>query len=231
MALAAVGFIALVIFGIYLAVYSARYVPGTVSRIGAAAVSLGSIFHTSTSSIAVVPVTTGSTTIAFGTGTTTATTTTTVTKPVYTAPTAGQQTTGSYQIGGSGTATLTGLPDLAVTIDAIGYLTTDSAASFVQSATVPAGYRPAVQFTVKNIGTNVAGSWSFSASIPTTTNYVYDSVPQQSLNPGDSIDYTLGFDDANVGSNEPITIHANYNNTISESNTANDSITASVNVQ
>jgi hypothetical protein len=230
--LAVVGFLALVAFGIYLAVYSARFVPGAVTSLDSAAVSLGSIFTPAASStLAVVP-NTSTTTIAFGTGTSTvATSTATTTKPVYVAPKPGAETTATYPIGGSSTATYSGLPDLAVTVDAVGYLTTDTADSFVAASTVPAGYRPAVEFTVKNVGTNVAGEWSFSANIPTSVGNTYDSVAQQSLNPGDSVDYTLGFDQALVGTNEPITIDVNYNNAIAESSTANNSITASVNVQ
>jgi hypothetical protein len=42
--LAIVGFIALLVAGIALAIYSARFLPKTASRIGAAAVSLSSVF-------------------------------------------------------------------------------------------------------------------------------------------------------------------------------------------
>jgi hypothetical protein len=46
-ALAIVGFIALLIIGIGLAIYSARFVPNIASRFGGAAVSLSSIFKKS----------------------------------------------------------------------------------------------------------------------------------------------------------------------------------------
>lgn len=229
-ALAAVGFLALVAFGIYLAIYSARFVPGAVSGLDSAAVSLASIFSpAATSSLAVVGGSTSSTTISFGDGTSTATTTTT--KPVTVPTTPGQQTSGTYPIGGTSPASYFGLPDLAVTVTQVGYLTTATADSFVAASVVPHGYRPAVKFTVKNIGTNVAGAWAFSANIPTSLSNTYQSTTQQSLNPGDSIDYTLGFDQALTGTNEPITIRVNYNNAISESNTANNVITANVTVQ
>ena len=113
----------------------------------------------------------------------------------------------------------------------MGYLTTNSTSSFVAASTVTAGYRPAVQFTIKNIGTNVAGSWRFSANIPTSVGYVFDSLTQQPLNPGDSVAYTLGFDNATIGSNESITITANYDNAIAESNTTNNTASTIVNVQ
>jgi hypothetical protein len=234
--LAVVGFLALVAFGIYLAIYSARYVPNAVSKLDAAAVSLASVFSpAATSSLAVIPASSASTTIAFGDDSTTTVPvapTAAPVKPAAVIPQAGAQTSGTYQIsGGTGPTSYTGLPDLTVAVDAVGYLTTDAADSFVAASTVPAGYRPAVEFTIKNIGTNVAEPWRFSATIPTTVGYTYQSNEQQSLNPGDSIDYTLGFDDATVGTNETISITANFDHAVAESNTSNDSATASVTVQ
>lgn len=230
--LAGVGFIALLIATLWLAIYSTRFVPTVVNRIGSAAVYLGSVFTPGNNpSLSVIP--TASTTIPFGNSTTTATTTkpvatTTPTQPVT--PTPGPQTGGTYPIGGTGSVPLSGLPDFVVTINAIGYLATSSATSFVPSTTVPAGARPAVSFTIKNIGTNVTGTWRFSASIPTQTSYLYQSIPQQSLNPGDSIDYTLGFDQAIRGTNKTISVTANYDNAVAESNGNNNSAAASITI-
>jgi hypothetical protein len=242
--LAVAGFIALIVFGIWLAIYATRFVPSVVGGIGAAAVSLGSIFNPSPdSSLSVVPsgnTPTASTTISFGpnpTATTTATTSTPVaTTPAPTSPkpkvptTAGPQTTGTYPIGGSAPATLYGLPDLVVQIVAVGYLTTAASDSFTASTTVPNGNRPAVRFTIKNIGTNVTGAWRFSASIPTQSAYIYQSLPQQALGPGDSIDYVLGFDQANRGANQTISITANFDNAVAESVSNNNSAASSLTI-
>ena len=43
--LAVVGFIALIGSGMWLAIYSTRYVPSVVTRLGSAAVYLGSVFN------------------------------------------------------------------------------------------------------------------------------------------------------------------------------------------
>ena len=231
--LAVVGFIALIGASMWLAVYSTRFVPGVVNRIGGAAVYLGSVFTPAPEpSLSVVSTPVASTTISFGEAsstisTTASSTTSTVTKPVST--TAGSQTNITQQISGTGVAP-SGLPDLAVTISAIGYLATASADSFIESSTVPSGSRPAVKFTIKNIGTNWTGTWRFSASIPTWTAYVYQSAPQQTLSPGDSIDYTLGFDQANSGTNQMITITANFDHTTADSNPNNNSISAAINI-
>jgi CARDB len=233
-ALAIIGFAALVGAGMWLAVYSTRYVPGVVNRVGVAAVYLGSVFNRTPASLSVVP-TASSTFISFGSASSTISTSAAAhVTPVHpgTIPTtAGTMTDGAYQIGGaSATAALSGLPDFSVSIDAIGYLASSSADSFVQSSTVPSGSRPAVRFTIKNIGTNVSGSWRFSASIPTQTAYIYQSQPQQSLAPGDSIDYTLGFDQANKGAGQTISITANFDHAVAESNPDNDSAAAQITI-
>lgn len=239
--LAVVGFLALVAAGMWLAVYSTRFVPTVVNRIGSAAVYLGSVFTPAPEpTLSVISTPVASTTISFGTASSvstsspqaTATSTPVVATPLKkVATTAGTKTSGTYQIGGTTTAvTPYGLPDLAVTISAIGYFATASDDSFVTSQTVPAGSRPAVKFTIKNIGTNWTGTWRFNASIPTQTIYVYRSDPQQSLAPGDSIDYVLGFDRANIGSNQNISITANSDNMVADSNPNNNSISAAVTI-
>lgn len=237
--LAAVGFVALIGASMWLAVYSTRYVPGVVNRIGSAAVYLGSVFTPSPASLAVVPSPTASTTISFGDASSTVSTpvSSTTTKTVATTktviPTAGSQTSGTYQIGGTVAPTspvLYGLPDFVANIDAIGYLATSSADSFIASSTVPFGNRPAVRFTIRNTGTNVSGSWRFSASIPTQTAYIFQSQPQQPLAPGDSISYTLGFDQANKGAGQVVSITANFDKTVAESNPDNNSTSAKLTI-
>lgn len=227
--LAIVGFVALIGASMWLAVYSTRYVPGVVNRLGAAAVFLGSVFVPAPApALSVVPTPTASTTIPFGEAATTSSAKTPAKKIV---PTAGQKTDTTYQISGTTTpAVLSGLPDLTVTINAVGYLATTSADSFVASSTVPAGSRPAVNFTIRNIGSNVAGAWRFSASIPTQTSYIYQSQPQQPLNPGDSIEYTLGFDQAIAGADKEISITANFDHAITETSTNNNSASAKVTI-
>lgn len=231
--LAIVGFIALVGAGMWLAVYSTQFVPSVVGRMGAAAVYLGSVFTPAEPTLSVID--TASTTIPFGDATSTPVTnipedeTPSLTTPVK--PVAGAQTTSVTEISGSSVpAALSGLPDLSVKINQIGYLATTSASSFVASSTVPAGSRPAVSFTIKNVGTNVSGAWRFSASIPTQTAYVYQSPAQQTLAPGDSIDYTLGFDQAISGTGKIISITANFDSGITESSKANNTASTSITI-
>jgi|CXWL01.1.fsa_nt_gi hypothetical protein len=244
--LAVVGFISLVAGSMWLAVYSTRYVPSVIGRIGTAVVYLGSVFTPApVSSLSVVP--TASTTIDFAEASSTLSTsvptasstpieplTTPVVSPKQYRPVAGTETSKTYQITPATTTTpvalSNGLSDFVVNINAIGYLATTSAESFIASSTVPNGSRPAVRFTIKNVGGSTSGQWRFSASIPTQTAYIYQSQPQQSLNPGDSIDYTLGFDQANKGSGQMISITANFDHAVTESNSNNNSAASQITI-
>ena len=234
--LAVFGFIALITTGIWLAIYSARFVPATVGSLSAAAISLSQVFSPARApSLSVVPLasSTLSTTISFGESSSPITPTTTV--PATAKPSApqipGQKTGETFPMsGGIAPAVLSGLPDLTVHIDGVGYLASSSADSFVAAGTVPVPSRPAVKFTITNIGKNVAGPWRWSAMIPTQSSYLYQSQLQQPLNPGDSIEYTLGFDQANRGSGQLITVTANFDRAVSESDLNNNTATASVTI-
>lgn len=236
---AVVGFVALVALGIWLAVYSTRFVPTVINQLGSAAVYLGSVFVPgSKTSLDVVPAA-SSTTIYFGEATSpnetpdTASTTAVLPKPESkpaVTPTGGKQTSGTYALADPIGRAPYGLPNLTTRITAKGYLATTSTNSFIMSPTVMNGDRPAVNFTIKNEGTNVSGPWRFSASIPTQTAYVYESQNQQSLAPGDSIDYTLGFDQAIRGMNQPITIIANYDSTVNESSYRDNSASTTITI-
>lgn len=238
--LAIVGFIALIGASMWLAFYSTRYVPDVVGRLGSAAVYLGSAFASeSEPSLSVVPTPETPTVISFGEASSTISTgadaavaaSTQISQTRATVPSAGRRTSGTYQIGGTPTSnSVFGLPDLAVTIRAVGYLTSTSTNSFIATSTVTSGSRPAVTFTIKNIGTNVSGQWRFRASIPTQSSYIYESQLQQSLAPGDSIDYTLGFDQAIPGSGKIISVTANFDSAIAESSAANNTASASLTI-
>lgn len=236
--LAIIGFIAIVGGALWLAVSSTRFIPGIANGLGNAAVYLGSIFNPSPNpkpGISVVPTPSASTTLPFGTSTPVTSTTTTAsstahttTKPAHTGTVGGGTSTGVYQVGRPVTPTYYGTGDLQVTITSIGYLTTASTDAFVPSTSVPAGQRPAVKFTIKNVGTNWTGTWRFSATIPTRSAQNFESDVQQSLAPGESIDYTLGFDNAVRGDEETITITANSSKTANDIHTGNDTASATI---
>lgn len=60
--------------------------------------------------------------------------------------------------------------------------------------TVAAGTQIPLQFEVANVGTNVApANWNFTANLPYSGGYTYQSPNQQALYPGDKIVYTLSY--------------------------------------
>lgn len=230
--LAVVGFVALVVLSMWLAIYATRFVPPVVNGIGSAAVYLGSLFTRAPADTPSATISTpaASTTIQIGGGNPVATQPATKAKPIST--TAGAMSGGVYQIGTSTPqgAALHGLPDFITIIDAVGYLTSTSTDSFIASSTVPGGSRVAVRFTIKNVGTNTTGAWRWSASIPTESAYIYQSQLQQSLAPGDRIEYTLGFDQAIRGFERTISVSANFDRAVAESNPNNNSASTKITV-
>jgi hypothetical protein len=231
-ALAVAGFVALVALSMWLAVYATRFVPSMVNRVGSATAYLGSVFMRAPASSPVTTTATSTVPEAIQLDGENPATSPAPAKREPVATSAGAASRATYQIGTStsqGTA-LSGLPDLITTIDAVGYLTSTSTDSFVASSTVPSGSRVAVRFTIKNVGTNTAGVWRFSASIPTQTAYIYQSQLQQTLAPGDRIEYTLGFDQATPGADKTISITANFDRTVAESNPDNNSDAAKITI-
>lgn len=233
-ALAIFGFIALIIIGIGLAIYTARYAPKVGSKLNGAAVSLSSIFHRD-SNDASLEVVTATSTLPFDDASTATSTLTTDTAT----STAGTKTS----TGGTGTVikyrTVTttttvapyGDPDLTISITDVGYLRTkNDTDTFVASNSVSSGRDGAVKFTVKNVGTNVTGSWKFQAILPTSSsNTTFNSPTQDSLKPGESVDFVLAFQHSKSSNSRDITIKVDSGKNVDESdegnNTDSDSIT------
>jgi subtilase family serine protease len=94
---------------------------------------------------------------------------------------------------------------------------------FIPSSSVPKGAIFAVKFTVSNTGTNASGQWNFKAKLPTKQSYTFTSPSQQSLNPGDHIDFMLHLDpgEAKTGV-QTSTITVDPSNDVTESNERNN---------
>lgn len=141
----------------------------TPTLVGKVATPVGISIAASDGTGAIVATTTGGTTVTPApTATPTATTkpTTTTTKPASTYYPSGR------------TTNLYGYADLQTSIN---------------SAYVSGG-RAAIQFTVANVGTNVApANWFFIANLPISGGYTYQSPTQQALYPGDRIVFTMGY--------------------------------------
>ena len=77
-------------------------------------------------------------------------------------------------------AALYGYPDLQVRM--------------LGNPSITSGGQVSVQFVIENVGTNVVpANWFFTASLPYSPVYTYQSPVQQALYPGDKIVYTLGY--------------------------------------
>ncbi len=229
-ALATVGFIALLILGITLAIYSARYIPLAISK-------LTGPKHSDDTPVLVVSSTTPpnnsgmivsqTTTINPPTASSSPIIAAALTAPV-TVPTTPHKTVPPEST--SHASAPYGYSDLSVSIIATGYLTTESTESFVPANIIPPGARPAVKFSIANNGTNSTGPWNFIARIPSINNTFFNSPIEPSLNPGDHTVFTLGFNQAIPGPAQTITIQADSNNTIFESNEGNNSAAAAVTI-
>ncbi len=226
--LAAVGFVALVAAGIWLAVYSTRFVPAVVNRAGSAVVYLGSVLIPSPKSgLSIVPTPTASTTISFGE--------TDVTLSSTSSPQARATATTtairSHWIPSSPVAVTTndyyGLPDLAVAIEEVGYVSTDNADTIISAATIPANAQIAVKFRVTNIGTNVSGPWAMNISFGGTS--ANQTFSENQLVPSQPSEYIVRFSNISSGT-DAITITIDPNHQLTETSTANNVASTTITV-
>ena len=236
-ALAIVGFIVLLLIGMALAVFAARYIPTAVSNIGSAAVYLSSqVFPSDDEGDLVVvedpeTVPFGDDPVVVATSTPTTTPNTPTTGGTVTNPRPGTPTTVVVPVEVPASTNYYGLPDLVIESVVTGYLNNSDTDSFRSSDEVPDGKRGAVKFTVINRGTNVSGRFEFEVELPTTRGYTYNSRTQQSLRPGERIEYVLGFDQTREGQNRSIEISVDPDDDIDESNERNNTRSVSIDIE
>ena len=85
-----------------------------------------------------------------------------------------------------------GISDLSVKVVSTGVI---DATGFHPNTSVRLGQRAGVQFQVTNLGDKtVPAGWSFNATLPLPTPYLYNAPSQAELTPGSSVVYTLGFE-------------------------------------
>lgn len=105
--------------------------------------------------------------------------------------------------------------DLAVKILEIGFIDKNTN-TFISTTTLKAGDRIAVRFEIQNIGGRATGDWRFNAVLPTYPSYIFSSDGQQSLFPGDKIEFTIGFDHIEKADNNTVVINADPASSINE---------------
>lgn len=234
-ALAIVGFIVLIILGMALAIYAARFVPATLSRVGSAAVYLSSqVFPADegTDLVVVPPVET----VPFGEDGTVASTTPVATTTVATTgttptPVAGTPTTVLVPVAVPASANYTGLPDLVIENVRTGYLTGTNVNTFRASNEVPDGERGAVKFTIANRGTNVSDKFEFDFRINTSPSISETYKVSRELRPNERIEYTLWFDRVSARDDRTITIEIDSDEDVRESNENNNERTTRIDIE
>ncbi|MES2223606.1 MAG: CARDB domain-containing protein [Patescibacteria group bacterium] len=110
-------------------------------------------------------------------------------------------------------------PDLTVRIIDVGTMGNNN--QFYYSNSLNSNDKIAVKFEIQNIGGSNSGSFRFTADLPTSDNNTFESSNQSSLAPGETRQYTLGFDNPDTGTNT-ITIDVDSDNDIRENNENNN---------
>lgn len=231
-ALATVGFITLIIIGIALAIYGARYVPVAFDRIGAAAVSLFNpedeepVVEVVESTIPFEPIQDS-----------------TATSSIATSSPSAPVTAGPSKPSGSSAGSVRYVPvtvpppapygkaDLTVDITAVGYCRSNDPSSFRSASRVPDSENGGIRFTVKNAGTNTSGRWDFAYELPTSPKVERTVSSQRSLGPGDQIDYTICFTRPRPGDDRLMTIRVDSGRDVDESNENNNSDSARIDIE
>lgn len=91
----------------------------------------------------------------------------------------------------------------------------------IDSASTDYGGNSIVSFTIKNTGGTPSGTYYFTATLPTSLSYTYQSEPQASLSPGSHIVNTLRFTNTISGI---FTAIVDPSNTVRESNESNNAL-------
>ncbi len=215
--LAIVGFGALLIAGIFLAIYAARYIPETLSRLSSAVIlSSDPEDNNEAPAATTTPTTPTRPTTPATTTPTRPTTPTTPTTPVigYYPPVVTQTTPNLY-----------GQADLALVNVEAGYF---RGSSFVEDDQVPDGRDAALKFTVRNIGTNAASNWRIRVDVEGDDTAVGSG---GYLLPNGYQNFTLRITDPKPNRSMEVEIDVDYQNNVSESNERNNDDTVDLEIE
>ncbi len=208
--LAIVGFIALILGGIFLAIYAAGYVPETISRLAGAVVLSDDTDPETQNEEPTTPVAVPETPVVE----TPRPTTPQTGGPLLVTPPTAVSPNPPYVV--STGPQLYGLPDLAIVSIDGGYM---RGSTFVEDNEVPSGRDAAVRFTVQNLGTNVVSDWRLRIDVEdedTATGM------GSTLYPNGTQAFTVRVDNPREGNNLQIQIDLDYQNRIAESNERNN---------
>lgn len=100
---------------------------------------------------------------------------------------------------------------------------------FTASSSPSANLRVAVRFEVVNTGTKDSGAWSFNAVLPTMPLYIYSGDAQQSLLPGEKIEFVIGFDSVERKKDGELIVNVDPTSRVVESNESNNIVRTLIN--
>ncbi len=210
--LAIIGFIGLVIAGMLLAVYAARYVPGALSRLSSAVyLSSDKTGDEETPAAETPDAEKPQAPVVVPTDDNNDEETPRTGGPQYVAP-----TIPTYTYTTTTEKPLSGRADLALSGVRVGYF---RGSSFIEDNEVPDGRDMALKFTVRNSGTNVASGWGIRVNVEgerTATG------AGGVLYPDGSQAFTLRVTNPEAGNSREISIEVDYQDDVDESNERNN---------
>ncbi|MEX0931413.1 MAG: CARDB domain-containing protein [Candidatus Paceibacterota bacterium] len=146
-------------------------------------------------------------------------------------PSAGSQTEVITQINTTSetSAPTGGNPDLVAKLLDVGVLN-KLTNEYTATSTYSRSDRIGIRFEVINEGGSRANNWYFSAILPTYPVYIYTSDTQQALNPGEKIEFTIGFDQVTAG-DKTVTINVDPGKQVNGDNFDNNQIIVNLETQ
>lgn len=170
--IAVIGLIAVLLLGAWGIIQLAFIIPSFLSNIGSSVTTTKTVTTKNQAAVVTTATTTVQTPAVVAPAQETQ-------KPVIKTP-ATKPAAATYVASTKPRAILSGYPDLQVRM--------------LGNPSVAASGQVSVQFVIENAGTNVVpANWFFTASLPYSPVYTYQSPVQQMLYPGDKIVYTLGY--------------------------------------
>lgn len=151
----------------------------------------------------------------------------TPTTPRPATPSRGPETTSLSPIGGvAAPSNPNGAIDLTARVIEVGVVdkVTGAFTANPNPPRNPVNGRIAVRFAIENIGTKRSTEFTFNAILPTYPSHIYSSPVQQALNPGDRIEYTLGFDSPVDAATGEVTLNVDPTSSVMEPNKSNNII-------
>jgi hypothetical protein len=154
---AIVGFIAIAIIGMAIAIYAARFVPSAISSLAGAGAFVSDIFILEENPSKPAAPTKEEPKEETPAKPVEEESTPDEETPVVTPPAPAPTTPVTYS----------GFPDLRADITAVGYCASRNQASFVRATSIPRGAAyGGAQFMLSNVGTNIASGWTFAIDTP-----------------------------------------------------------------